>query len=95
MHAEDLLRFRVEVQNNRKTTLEDCVDVISQFAPISAEEAHHADAGLDQNSFSDYMFSILFNCVLDPDMLAMKQDMTLPLTYYFCVSSHNTYLTGH
>lgn len=45
--------------------------------------------------FGEYLFSPILNNVLDPQKVRKTTDMTQPLTKYFCLSSHNTYLSGH
>ena len=54
-----------------------------------------ANESLDFSSFCDYMMSKDLNAAFNPKKKQVHQDMSKPLTSYFCNSSHNTYLTGH
>jgi hypothetical protein len=52
--------------------------------------------GMTLPMFTDFIFYAKQNNCINPDAVALKEDaMHMPLTAYFCNSSHNTYLTGH
>jgi hypothetical protein len=46
--------------------------------------------------FGEFLLSPKVNNIIDESLTKVKEDqMTMPLTMYFCFSSHNTYLSGH
>ena len=51
--------------------------------------------GLDQQDFSEFLFSLDYNSCFSEDKQAVHQDMSQPLTAYFMFSTHNTHLSGH
>ena len=60
----------------------------------SSAELAQASATLSLPRFAAWLLSA-HNDALSPEHRGVCQDMTRPLSDYFCASSHNSYLTGH
>jgi hypothetical protein len=49
---------------------------------------------ISREMWKKLMASVQYNDIFDPQKINIYQDMSLPLSYYYMASSHNTYLEG-
>ncbi|CDW90514.1 1-phosphatidylinositol-bisphosphate phosphodiesterase eta-2 [Stylonychia lemnae] len=106
MHTKELYEFLLECQG-QSIPYDECdkiiKDVINEDKILEAaqkkekpgSEKAMVSRGLDFMSFSQFLLTEEFNDCFDPKKKEIYQDMTQPLSQYYCYSSHNTYLTGH
>ncbi len=98
--AETFLKFLHETQKQPELTIDYARKVIREFCGIRVNLANvdemlfnDLSERMDFSAFCDYIISTTENSVISPMHHGVFQDMTLPLSKYFCNSSHNTYLT--
>lgn len=97
MTAEQLQRFLVEVQGERKASLAEAEKIVEEIKsrrkhphiPIFSSTARKT---LTLDEFFTYLFSVDLNPPINPQV---HQDMTAPLSHYFIYTGHNSYLTGN
>ena len=99
MQATEFQRFLLEEQNDVKAIdikyvcqIMNCVKSVVLVEEVD-EEIDPSKYNFEIHEFLSYVFSPM-NSVFKDEHLAVYQDMTKPLSWYWIASSHNTYLTG-
>uniref|UniRef100_A0A4W5RF92 Phosphoinositide phospholipase C n=1 Tax=Hucho hucho TaxID=62062 RepID=A0A4W5RF92_9TELE len=84
----ELEDFLKQEQQEGERSLEHAQELIDRYEPSENTKKHGA---MSIDGFQMYLVSPE-GAVLDPQLLALHQDMSQPLSHYFICSSHNTYL---
>uniref|UniRef100_A0A674BTQ5 Phosphoinositide phospholipase C n=1 Tax=Salmo trutta TaxID=8032 RepID=A0A674BTQ5_SALTR len=84
----ELEDFLKQEQQEGERSLEHAQELIDRYEPSENAKKHGA---MSIDGFQMYLVSPE-SAVLDPQLLALHQDMSQPLSHYFICSSHNTYL---
>uniref|UniRef100_A0A674BRT9 Phosphoinositide phospholipase C n=1 Tax=Salmo trutta TaxID=8032 RepID=A0A674BRT9_SALTR len=86
----ELEDFLKQEQQEGERSLEHAQELIDRYEPSENGKDHSLHV-LARDGFQMYLVSPE-SAVLDPQLLALHQDMSQPLSHYFICSSHNTYL---
>uniref|UniRef100_A0A8C7SRD4 Phosphoinositide phospholipase C n=1 Tax=Oncorhynchus mykiss TaxID=8022 RepID=A0A8C7SRD4_ONCMY len=84
----ELEDFLKQEQQEGERSLEHAQELIDRYEPSENAKKHGA---MSIDGFQMYLVSPE-GAILDPQLLALHQDMSQPLSHYFICSSHNTYL---
>ncbi|XP_070999721.1 1-phosphatidylinositol 4,5-bisphosphate phosphodiesterase delta-4-like [Oncorhynchus clarkii lewisi] len=84
----ELEDFLKQKQQEGERSLEHAQELIDRYEPSENAKKHGA---MSIDGFQMYLVSPE-GAILDPQLLALHQDMSQPLSHYFICSSHNTYL---
>uniref|UniRef100_A0A8C4QWH7 Phosphoinositide phospholipase C n=1 Tax=Eptatretus burgeri TaxID=7764 RepID=A0A8C4QWH7_EPTBU len=88
LDAKDLVLFLEAEQGMAAVSEETCLDLIRRYEP-SAEGRENGLLGLD--GFTRYLLSAECD-IFDPEHGRVCHDMDQPLSHYFILSSHNSFL---
>ncbi|XP_055734961.1 1-phosphatidylinositol 4,5-bisphosphate phosphodiesterase delta-4-like [Salvelinus fontinalis] len=84
----ELEDFLKQEQQEGERSLVHAQELIDRYEPSENAKKHGA---MSIDGFQMYLVSPE-SAILDPQLLALHQDMSQPLSHYFICSSHNTYL---
>ncbi|KAM9447629.1 1-phosphatidylinositol 4,5-bisphosphate phosphodiesterase delta-4-like isoform 3-T3 [Salvelinus alpinus] len=84
----ELEDFLKQEQQEGERSLVHAQELIDRYEPSENAKKHGA---MSIDGFQMYLVS-QESAILDPQLLALHQDMSQPLSHYFICSSHNTYL---
>lgn len=89
----------LETDQRETFTADEVREIAAQSSKEACEKFFAAsnlaeDGSIDVYAFHQYFFSPTLNHVFDIKKRTVYQDMTRPFAYYYCNSSHNTYLLG-
>uniref|UniRef100_A0A8C7SL47 Phosphoinositide phospholipase C n=1 Tax=Oncorhynchus mykiss TaxID=8022 RepID=A0A8C7SL47_ONCMY len=87
----ELEDFLKQEQQEGERSLEHAQELIDRYEPSENGKDHCKHGAMSIDGFQMYLVSPE-GAILDPQLLALHQDMSQPLSHYFICSSHNTYL---